>query len=141
MLRSSDGVRSFGIRSIIEDKDGKFWICNTRYRFKVSPKNLPTNGLLNYKSEPGIKAYSEDKDLIYFQSVIRGKEGDLWMMPWGGGVFRYDGKRVAHYSVKTGDKDAYMSSIYRDRKGDLWICSQTGGPYKFDGKRFVPFVP
>jgi streptogramin lyase len=81
------------------------------------------------------------EESLYFQSVVKGKEGDLWMMPWGGGIYRYDGKRTTHYPVKDGDKDALMSQIYRDRQGTLWICSQTGGPYRFNGKVFEKFLP
>lgn len=133
---------SFGIRSIIEDRDGKLWVCNTTSRFTVSPKNSAKHGLIDYKAETGIANMKSRlaEDTLYFQSVVRGKEGDLWMMPWGGGIFRYDGKNVVHYPVKVGDKDALMSQIYRDRRGDLWIASQTGGPFKFNGKSFEKFV-
>jgi ligand-binding sensor domain-containing protein len=134
---------SFGIRSIIEDRDGKLWVCNTKYRYEVSPSNLPTHGLLKYKSVTGtgsLKAMTGD-DYIYYQSVVRGNEGDLWMMPWAGGIFRWDGKKLTHYPVKVGTQDAYMSAIYKDRRGDLWICSQTGGPFKFNGKSFEKFMP
>ncbi|MBX7134449.1 MAG: hypothetical protein K1X67_17400 [Fimbriimonadaceae bacterium] len=134
---------SFGIRSIIEDRDGKLWICNTKNRYIVSPTNRQAHGLIDYKTEVGTgdltKAIGQER--LYFQSVVKGKEGDLWMMPWGGGVFRYDGKKLTHYPVKDGDKDAYMSQIYRDSRGDLWIASQTGGPYKFNGKTFERFLP
>jgi len=27
----------FGIRSIIEDKDGAYWFCNTHYRYRMTP--------------------------------------------------------------------------------------------------------
>ncbi len=142
-LTSTPGGGSFGIRSIIEDRDGKLWICNTKNRYVVSPTNSPTHGLIDYQTEPGtgsLKSVVGD-ELLYFQSVVRGKEGDLWMMPWGGGVFRYDGTKMTHYPVKDGEKDAYMSQIYRDRKGVLWIASQTGGPYRFNGKAFERFLP
>ncbi len=142
-LTNTPGGGSFGIRSIIEDRDGKLWICNTKNRYVVSPANRPTHGLIDYKTEPGtgsLKSSVGDESL-YFQSVVKGNEGDLWMMPWGGGVFRYDGKKMTHYPVKDGAKDAYMSQIYRDRKGVLWIASQTSGPYRFNGKAFERFLP
>lgn len=134
---------SFGIRSIIEDRDGILWVCNTKYRFAVSPKNTATHGLIDYKAEEGTGDLTSrlGEDRLYFQSVVRGKEGDLWMMPWGGGIFRYDGKKVTNYPVKVGNKDTLMSQIFRDQRGDLWIASQTGGPYKFNGRKFEQVVP
>ncbi|MBS1712719.1 MAG: hypothetical protein JST30_00130 [Armatimonadetes bacterium] len=142
-LTNVPGAGSFGIRSIIEDRDGNFWICNTRKRFTVPPNNGPSHGLLDYRSETGIADIKAivGEDWLYFQSVVRGREGDLWMMPWGGGVYRYDGQSVTYYPVKDGEKDALMSQIYKDRRGDLWICSQTGGPYKFNGQSFEKVLP
>lgn len=134
---------SFGIRSLIEDRDGKLWICNTRNRYVVSTTNRPTHGLIDYKTEEGTGSLKSviGEEWLYFQSVVKGKEGDLWMMPWSGGIYRYNGKKLTHYPVKDGDKDARMSQIYRDRRGDLWIASQTGGPYRFNGKAFERFLP
>lgn len=142
-LTNVPGAGSFGIRSIIEDRDGKLWICNTKNRYVVSPTNKPAHGLLEYNAERGV--FDANPMLgngdLYFQSVAKGKEGDLWMMPWGGGIFRWDGRKLSHYQVGEKGDDVRMSQIYKDRSGDLWIASQTGGPYKFDGKRFVRFVP
>lgn len=134
---------SFGIRSIIEDRDGKLWVCNTRSRFSVSARNKPKHGLLEYKAEPGTGSLRSrlGGDALYFQSVAKGDEGDLWMMPWAGGIFRFDGQKVTRYPVKEGEQDAYMSQIYKDRQGVLWICSQTGGPYRFNGKAFEKVSP
>jgi len=142
-LTNVPGGGSFGIRSIIEDRDGHLWICNTKSRFIVSASNRPSHGLIDYKVQAGTGSLKSiiGEDLLYFQSVVRGNEGDLWMMPWGGGIFRYNGKKVTHYPVKDGEKDVLMSQIYRDRRGDLWICSQTGGPYRFNGKSFEKFSP
>jgi len=34
-LTNAPNGGSFGIRSILEDKNGKFWFCNTRYRYNI----------------------------------------------------------------------------------------------------------
>jgi len=142
-LTNAPNGGSFGIRSIIEDRDGKFWVCNTKSRFAVSETNRASHGMIGYQAETGTGDLTDmiQMDRLYFQSVVMGKEGDLWMMPWGGGIFRYDGQKLTHYPVKDDEVDAYMSQIYRDRDGTLWICTQTNGPYRFDGKAFVKFEP
>lgn len=127
---------SFGIRSIIEDRDGKLWVCNTKHRYAVSPTNLAKHGALGYRAEKGTGG-----ELIYYQSVAKGPEGDLWMMTWRGGVYRWDGKSLRHYPVKDGTKDALMNQIYKDREGVLWIASQSAGPYRWNGKSFEKFHP
>jgi ligand-binding sensor domain-containing protein len=54
-LTNPPGGGSFGIRSIIEDKEGKFWFCNTQYRYSISLNNPPgtEKGLIHYKREKG----------------------------------------------------------------------------------------
>jgi len=136
---------SFGIRSIIEDKQGKFWFCNTSYRYNILPSNLIEQDkiLINYKREKGIdnlKA-TEGKDMIYFMSVIEDNKGDLWMVTYSQGVWRYDGKTITHYSVKDGSKEISLFSIYKDKQGDLWLGTHEAGAYKFNGETFEKLKP
>ena len=49
-LTETPGGGSFGIRSIMEDKHGKFWINNTGQRFVISPEP----GEVQYKKEAGV---------------------------------------------------------------------------------------
>ena len=57
----------FGIRSIIEDKEGYFWICNTRYRFEMQPTFTEKNGTnyIDYKRENGIGKSGNKKPKDY----------------------------------------------------------------------------
>jgi ligand-binding sensor domain-containing protein len=144
-LTNAPNGGSFGIRSIIEDRDGKFWICNTQYRFAIAP-NAPagnTTGLVQYRREPGagdLKARIGEP-YLYFQSVVADKAGHLWLAPWVGGVWRWDGQSLTHYPVKEGARDVKMISIFQDRRGDLWLGTQESGAFKFNGQAFEPFKP
>jgi ligand-binding sensor domain-containing protein len=131
---------SFGIRSIFEDKSGKFWFCNTRYRYNISP-NESKNGLINYKKESGIDNLKTARgtDLVYFMSICEDNNGDLWMLTYNQGVFRYDGKNVTHYPINDGSKEITLFSIYKDRQGNLWLGTHDDGAYKFNGKSFEKF--
>lgn len=133
---------SFGIRSILEDGDGAFWICNTRHRFLIDPKGMTDaeSGLIKYRREPGLvlKApHGDDHD--YFMSIVEDAKGVLWMA--GSGVWRYDGKQVTRYPVKDGDREIALFSISQDNRGDLWLGTHKGGAYKFNGKSFEKFKP
>ncbi len=138
-----EGGGSFGIRSIIEDKEGAFWICNTRYRYTILPTNTIEKDtvLVDYKREDGmLNAISpEGKDRIYFQSAVKDDQGDLWLMTYQQGVYRYDGEKLTRYEVKNGTQPLTHFSMYKDRKGLLWLGTNEDGVYRFNGKSFVKF--
>jgi len=143
---------SFGIRSIIEDKTGKFWFCNTHYRYTIYPdieKTKQTNkdgqgkSLVKYKKEKGIdlSAYQNGGNVIYYQYIIEDNQRNLWMSTYRQGVWKYDGVNMTHYLVREGNEDINIVSIYKDKHGGLWLGTQEAGAYKFNGKTFEKFKP
>lgn len=144
-LTEIEGGGSFGIRSLLEDKQGAFWICNTRYRYRIDPKDAPDpgEGLIKYKREKGIEHLKapDGADHVYFMSIVEDEKGALWMATSGSGVWRYDGNTVTRYPVKDGAREIKLFSIYKDRLGDLWLGTHEAGAYKFNGKTFEKFRP
>ena len=139
-LGFDDMGRAFNVRSIIEDKDGKFWFSNTSHRWVVDPKGS-VDQAISLRQEPGI-APSKDRKadgFDYFMSSVKDNNGDLWMATLGAGVWRYDGKDLIHYPVKDGDTTIRLFSIYKDNQGDLWLGTHEAGAYKFNGKTFEKF--
>lgn len=130
---------AFGIRSVIEDKDGAFWICNTRHRFRVRPENAGNKVV--YTREAGIDQKMADGDVLYFQGAVADAKGDLWFSPYGGGVWRYNGKGMTNYPVRDDGKDTQMFSIFKDNRGGMWLGTPTAGPYRFTGEAFEKFKP
>jgi ligand-binding sensor domain-containing protein len=135
-LSEIEGGGSFGIRSIIEDKDGKYWFCNTKYRYDIAPGH--TNGSVNYKRENGIENLKapDGTDRIYFQYVAQDEKRNLWLSTYRWGVWVYDGKNTTHYTVKDGDKDIAVISLYKDNHGGMWLGTEKNGLYKFNGRSF-----
>ncbi len=143
-LTTTESGGSFGIRSIIEDKKGKYWFCNTKYRYNILPGELPAKGkgFINYTKEKGIeipKGGLLSSDRIYFQSVVEDRTGNMWMQTYLEGIWRYDGKNAIQYLVKDGTKDVKVISMYKDSHGDLWLGTDGTGVYKFNGKTFEKF--
>ncbi len=138
-LSETPGGGSFGIRSIMEDRHGKFWINNTAQRYTISPEP----GEVRYKKEPGVELPKRPggEDPAYYNGIARDNNRNLWMSTYGGGVWRYDGKALTHYPVKDGNKDALGVSIYADNRGDVWLGTQDSGAYRFDGETFQRFRP
>lgn len=136
---------SFGIRSILEDSEGKFWFCNTRYRFNVSPDSVLESGknLVSYYRERGIEDLNapDGNDHVYIMSMLEDSQGDLWMATYSQGVWRFDGSTVKHYALKEDGKDVTLFSIYKDRLGSIWLGTHENGAYKFNGETFERFNP
>lgn len=134
---------SFGIRSILEDTKGKFWFCNTHYRYNISADSIIEQGkvLIKYEKEQGIAGikYTDGTDFVYIMSMTEDNDGNLWMATYSGGVWKYNGKEVTHYDVKDDAKDVTLFSIYKDKKGQLWLGTHEAGAYKFNGQTFEKF--
>lgn len=143
-LTETESGGSFGIRSIIEDKQGKFWICNTRYRFDVAANHDPAGSTsLNYTRHAGIDNLRapDGTNSIYCMSFVKDNQQNLWMATYRRGVWRYDGTSVKHYPMNEGGKVVALYSIYKDNHGDLWLGTHEGGPYKFNGTTFEKWKP
>jgi ligand-binding sensor domain-containing protein len=136
---------SFGIRSILEDRKGKYWFCNTRYRYDISPDSIVENErvLVKYEKEIGIEdiKYPDGMDHVYFMSAINDNNGAIWMATYAQGVWKYDGMQTTHYPVQYQGKDITLFSIYKDNNGDLWLGTHGAGLYKFNGQSFEKFSP
>jgi ligand-binding sensor domain-containing protein len=130
---------SFGVRSIVEDKDGTFWLSNCVSRFAEDPNAAARPGAPRFRKEPGIATDADP--YAAFMSTVRDKDGVLWLATLGAGVFRYDGTEWTHFPVTHDDKPIWVYSIYRDREDALWLGTQEHGVYKFNGRTFEKFQP
>lgn len=144
------GGGSFGIRSIMEDKEGKYWFCNTQFRYTIPPNENPDAyhtqegvNLMDYQKEKGIDGIKSSLtgDMFYFMSALEDDHGTMWMATYGEGVWNYNGKTITHYPLMDGSKVISLFSIYKDRQGDLWLGTHEYGAFKFNGRTFEKFNP
>jgi ligand-binding sensor domain-containing protein len=128
----------FGTRAIFEDKDGKFWINNTRFRYHVKPNSSFT---IDFQKEDGIGYLNKknNKEFPFFLSITEDNEGNLWMATYENGVWKYNGKELCHYPIQDGETDVLLFTIYKDNKGVLWLGSHNAGVYRFNGNSFDKF--
>jgi ligand-binding sensor domain-containing protein len=134
-LQTTPEGGDFGTRAIFEDKDGKFWINNTRFQYNLKAHNSST---INFEKEEGI-GYLDTKNIKefpFFLSITEDNEGNLWMVTYDEGVWKYNGKELIHYPVKDGKTNVLLFTIFKDNKGVLWLGSHNAGVYKFNGKSF-----
>lgn len=128
---------SFGVRSIVENPNGEFWLSNTLSRFTENTDAAADPDSPRYRKEPGITPNVEPYSV--FMSTVKDKDGVLWMATLGNGVFRYDGATWDHFPVTHNDKPIWVYSIYRDRHGALWLGTHEHGVYKFNDGKFENF--
>lgn len=134
---------SFGIRSIFEDREGSFWICNTQHRYKIDLEATAKSDRLQYQQVKGIgnaKDFGGDP-YIYYSYIVEDNNGAIWLTTWDQGVYKYDGKTIVNYPIKDGGSVVNLVSMYKDNQGDLWVGTPDHGAYKFTGAAFERFLP
>ena len=134
-LQTTPNGGDFGTRAIFEDKNGKFWINNTRFRYVIETYG---NKPITFKKENGIGYLNKTNkmEFPFFLSVTEDNKGNLWMATYEDGVYKYNGKELIHYPIKDGETDVLLFTIYKDNKGALWLGTHNAGVYKFMEKTF-----
>ena len=127
-----------GVRAMIQDKDGYFWLSNFYSKYKIDPA-LP-KGYEKVKAVDLPEAIVKDK-LLYFNSGITDEKGNLWMTTYRGGVWKYDGKTLSNIEIKNFMEEVLLICIYQDNNGVIWLGTANNGVYKQNGDNFVKFEP
>lgn len=137
-LETPDGG-NFGVRSIGEDSDGNYWICNPNYKYTLLPSQSNDNGLnrINYKRQIGIKNPAEEN--LYFYSMHADRNGNMLMYAQEDGLWLNDGKTLTPFYIQDGEKEILATSVYKDRNGVFWFSTVEDGIYSYDGEVFERF--
>lgn len=126
-----------GVRSMIQDKNGYFWLSNFYSKYKINPA-LP-NGYEKIKTVNLPISNTKDK-LHFFNGGISAQDGNLWMTTYGGGVWKYDGITLTNFDIKKGTENVLLISVYQDNNGTIWLGTDNDGVYKQNGEKFEKFV-
>ncbi len=134
---------TFGIRSIFEDKEGSFWLCNTWHKYLFDFEKTTKSDRLQYQKIEGIgnAATFGGDEYIYYSHIVEDNNGNIWLTTWDQGVYKYDGKNITNYAVKDNNKAVNLISMYKDNQGNLWLGTPENGAFKFNGKAFERFKP
>lgn len=142
-LTELDDGPANGVRSIIEDADGKFWFSNSLYRYNLYENGTAKKekGKRSYSKEKGIGSLDELKDgtLHCYLCATKDSSGALWIATYNAGVYSFDGKAITHYAIEEPGKTVTLFSVYKDRQGTLWLGTHQSGAYRFNGKTFEKF--
>lgn len=129
-----------GVRYILEDGDGYFWLSNILSRYKLLPDKMSDHWTLAYAKTAGVTPEQEraKMTLPYCKSaIIDGR--NLWMTNYNEGVWKYDGKQLVNYKIKDGTTEALVVCLYKDSDGILLVGTDNMGVYKYNGGGFEKF--
>ncbi len=126
-----------GVRSIIEDKDGNIWLSNFISKYRITEND----SVVHYEKMMGVSPSEEifQTRIPYFISGFSDNNGDLWMVTYAGGLWKYDGSKLLNWEVDNGETEVLLISIYQDNKGMIWLGSDNAGVFIFDGDSFEKF--
>jgi ligand-binding sensor domain-containing protein len=138
LIETLDGG-NFGVRSIAEDQDGNYWICNAHYRYSLLPEETESTGLksINYKRQVGIE--NIEKEDLYFYSMETDSNGNLLMFAKEYGLWLNNGKELTQFFIKDGKQNISPTSMYKDNQGELWFGTDQYGIYRYNGNTFEKF--
>jgi ligand-binding sensor domain-containing protein len=130
------GLQDEDIWGLAMDSKGLIWVGSIGgvSHFdgkKFTPFLLPDVKVENPQhmlSEKLVKEFMEDKN------------GTMWLVTDGNGIFRYKNGGFIHLTTKNGLTDNNAWDILEDRQGNIWIGTFNGGVSKYDGKTFTNFT-
>lgn len=70
-------------------------------------------------------------------AIYQDSKNSYWFGSWESGIYKYDGKRIIHYSTKHGLPNNRVEEIKEDKRGNIYI-NTAAGLCKYDGKQLVP---
>ena len=142
-LTELDAGPAPGVRSILEDKDGNIWFSNNiLHRYNVVQESSPNQrNEVDYKRLGEIDISREDNLNSHCMSIAEDKNGNLWIVTYMAGVWRYDGESLTHFPIKDGKRNIELFSIYEDKHDVLWLGTHNDGVYRYNGEVFERFEP
>ncbi len=126
--------------TVIQDSKGHFWIgTNASGAYHYDGKKFTS--FLKYKGRlhPDNKVYNN-----CITSIIEDRKGNIWFTSiTHGGINRYDGKSITHFTTKDGLLGDMTNSSFEDKAGNIWfgsIQNLNGGLMRFDGNTFNSYT-
>jgi ligand-binding sensor domain-containing protein len=135
-----DGLPSRDVWSLLLDRQGVLWAgtyggaCRLdRANARFSDFPLPPAPRLD--PDRGVTSL----EIVFCMLEDRG--GDLWFAVGCGGVYRYDGRTLAHLGSRDGLCDDSVNCMLQARNGEIWFATPYNGVCRWDGRRFTSVGP
>ena len=103
---------------------------------------IATEGALYHGQAGGFRAYTSADGLPgnLFTSVIRARNGDIWVAaPPGGAACLHEGRWTSYLCGKA-ISDVSPRAVYEDSAGTIWVTTEGGGLNRFQDGRWRTFT-
>ncbi len=116
------------ITSIVEDKQGNFWLGTDGY------------GICKYDGE-SFTSYTKANGLPdnTISELMIDANQNLWIGSYWGGLSMFNGEKLTHFTKEGEIKGVEISALYEDPNDAIWIGVENNGVYKYNGKTFTHF--
>jgi ligand-binding sensor domain-containing protein len=111
-----------------------FTSCNGQNESQISNKTLNDQHLIAKAIETKGDTVKELCNNIMI--VYQDKKENYWFGSWEEGLYRYDGKKILHFTTKDGLCQNNIGSIQEDKAGNMYFQTNVG-INMFDGKTFT----
>ncbi|MGC2695454.1 MAG: two-component regulator propeller domain-containing protein [Candidatus Angelobacter sp.] len=166
---TKDGLNGDNVEAITQDHEGSLWVgteTGGMSRFKEgvltnygsemglqgSPRALgegpdgswwigTSTGLWRLKDGKAI-SYLTSKGPAnnYVYSMVRDREGNIWVGTNEGGLNKFTGHAVKNYNKADGLADNFVPAVYQDRAGDIWAGTFVGGVSRLHNGKFTNYT-
>jgi ligand-binding sensor domain-containing protein/signal transduction histidine kinase len=110
-----EGLESFFIRAVEEDRDGQIWVAVTeRGLFRLRGDHFEHYAAGQWSGERMIRALHADPS------------GTLWIATDGAGLVRLRDGRFTQFTTADGLPDDHLHAVLGDHLGNLWVSSDNG---------------
>ncbi|MEO5959791.1 MAG: PAS domain S-box protein, partial [Opitutaceae bacterium] len=122
------GIADPRVNSLAPDGSGGLWVA--------------TDGGLYRGREGEFRVYTTADGLpgSVAKSVLRAKNGDVWVAFPPHGVARLRGSRWTNFLCGDAISPVFPRSVYEDRSGDIWVTTEGGGLNRFHDDRWRTFT-
>ena len=109
-----DGLCYFSTRSLLEDRDGDLWIGTDRGVSRLHGDKFVADAVTEALKTEKVWAIHQDSD------------GGLWFGTRNGGLYRWRGGKLSHFTTADGLASNSIYELVEDRRGTLWISGPNG---------------
>ncbi|MBI2502733.1 MAG: SpoIIE family protein phosphatase [Candidatus Latescibacteria bacterium] len=79
------------------------------------------------------------EDQFVSNQISGDRAGNVWFATWGGGLSRFDGRRV-HTLRQGNNAGGWVHALAEDRDGSVWLGTEGGGAWRYDGAKFSNYT-
>lgn len=127
--QSQDGLPEANVQALAQTPDGYLWVGTTGGLARFDGEKFT---LFNHQTTP---AFTVDG----IASLLVGKNGDLWIGTFGGGLVRYRNGVFRHYPSGHGFTLGFVRSIAESDDGTLFVGTY-GGLFRMTAEGLVRFA-